>query len=397
MFNDKTSKIMKAFSIILIIATLFAACSSNKNEQNTTTGNSDHLNNTEKTIQDIPVDKESLQLFNNKCMICHNTGTSEETSIAPPMVSVKRRYKMSYESKEEFVKAVVDYTNNPTDEHALMVKAKEKFNIMPKFMYDKADLEKIAAFIYDNEIEQPVWFKEHFKKEHGNFKTVENIKPENPENSEILLHNKCVICHQNSSLQTKPIAPLISEFSATYKEKYKPKEEFSKAIVHFVNKPNEENALLKESIAQYNLMPQLNYSENTIKIIADYLYGSDEKNIDQQMKKITKNNTPTENTPQSVYESKCKICHNINVAQGEMLAPPMVNIQRKYKMLHKTKEEFIAAVINFTSSPTQGKAVMFGALKQFEVMPKLNYHENDLKMAAEYIYDNQFEKPAWFK
>ena len=139
MFNDKTSKKMKAFSIIIIIAILFAACSPNKNEQTTTANNSDNLNSTEKIAQDVPIDKESLQLFNNKCMICHNTGTSEETAIAPPMVSVKRRYKMSFDTKEEFVKAVVNYTSNPTDEHALMVKAKEKFNIMPKLMYDKAD------------------------------------------------------------------------------------------------------------------------------------------------------------------------------------------------------------------------------------------------------------------
>lgn len=384
---------MKSFSIILLITVLFSACSTTNNEKTAYKNNPDSLKNADNPAQKLTSDKESSALFINKCLICHSVGNSEETAIAPPMVSVKRRYKMSFDSKEDFVQAVVSFTNNPTDEHVLMVKAKEKFNLMPKLMYDKADLEKIAAYIYGNEIEQPKWFDEHFKKEHGDFKTIENASLENPV---VLLQNKCVICHQNSILQTKPIAPLISEFSEAYKKKYKTKEEFTKAIVHFVNEPKEENALLPDAVKKYNLMPRLNYSENTVKIIAGYLYGTN-NNIDKQMKKITKNSISKVNTPQSVYDTRCKICHNVNVAKSDMLAPPMVNIQRKYNMLHKTKEEFIAAVVNFTQLPTQGKVVMFGALKQFEVMPQLNYPEDDLKLAAEYIYDSQFEKPAWFK
>ncbi len=380
--------------LVMITISLLAACNQSNSDYSNAVSDTDRLNELNSSAKLSVSDQNTLQLFNDKCMICHGLGTSEETAIAPPMVSVKRRYKMSYDTKEEFVAAMVNFTKNPKDEKVLMVKAHEKFKLMPKLLYDKADLEKIAGFIYENEIEKPEWFAAHFEKEHGNFKTIENANPEKPE---VLLHNKCVICHQNSVLQTQPIAPLISDFATAYKKKYKTKEDFSKAIVHFVNNPQKENALLPESVEKYNLMPKLNYSEKTIKIIADYLYDSDIQNVDKQMKEISKSNIPAKNTPESVYNTKCKICHNVNVAQGEMLAPPMVNIRKKYNMIHKSKERFITAIVNFTQSPEQEKAIMFGALKQFELMPKLNYPENDLKMAAEYIYENEFEKPTWFK
>ena len=36
---------------------------------------------------------------------------------------------------------------------------------MPKQSFYEDDLEIIAAYIYDNEIEQPKWFETHFKEE----------------------------------------------------------------------------------------------------------------------------------------------------------------------------------------------------------------------------------------
>ncbi|MCF6167007.1 c-type cytochrome [Lutibacter sp.] len=112
---------------------------------------------------------EGYTLFKNNCYACHSViSKSHDEIIAPPMVAVKRRYKMAYNSKEEFVKAVVAWASDPKEDNALMRGAVNQFKVMPKQLFKKEDLIKIAGYIYDNEIEQPAWFKSHFNTMHPN-------------------------------------------------------------------------------------------------------------------------------------------------------------------------------------------------------------------------------------
>jgi len=83
------------------------------------------------------------------------------------MAAIKWRYKKQYNNKADFVEGVVAWGLNPTEETALMKGAVKEFNIMPKPATKEADIKTIAAFMYDNELEQPEWFAEHFKKMHG--------------------------------------------------------------------------------------------------------------------------------------------------------------------------------------------------------------------------------------
>ena len=146
---------MKANLIIIVITSFFISSCNNKtssiqiNESNLTT------------------DNKAFELFQQKCYACHSVTTkSHDEIIAPPMVAVKRRYMKEYDSKEDFVKAVVNYAIDPKEENALMRGAVNKFNVMPKQAFNEDDLIKIATYIYDNEIESPKWFKEHFKQNH---------------------------------------------------------------------------------------------------------------------------------------------------------------------------------------------------------------------------------------
>ena len=75
---------------------------------------------------------------------------------------------MQFDNKEDFVNAVVAYAADPKAENALMIGAVNKFKAMPKQAFEKADLKKIAAYIYDNEIETPEWFEDHFQQKHKN-------------------------------------------------------------------------------------------------------------------------------------------------------------------------------------------------------------------------------------
>lgn len=111
----------------------------------------------------------SLNLLKQKCYVCHSvTSKSHDEIIAPPMVAVVRRYKMSYKDKDAFVKAVTNYVLNPTSESALMFGAVKQFNVMPKQPFEKKDIIKISEYIFENELESPEWFDSHFETEHPN-------------------------------------------------------------------------------------------------------------------------------------------------------------------------------------------------------------------------------------
>lgn len=150
---------IKFITIAIIVASLFSSCNkqkakNSKIEISPTT----ELENT-----------EALILFQQNCYACHSVTTkSHDEIIAPPMAAVKRRYMKEYDSKNDFVKAVVAYASDPKAENALMVGAVDKFKAMPKQEFTKEDLTKIASYIYDTEIETPEWFEDHFQQNHKN-------------------------------------------------------------------------------------------------------------------------------------------------------------------------------------------------------------------------------------
>jgi mono/diheme cytochrome c family protein len=112
---------------------------------------------------------EALKLFQQKCYACHSVATkSHDEIIAPPMIAVKKRYSMQYDNKEDFVNAVVAYAIDPKAENALMIGAVNQFKAMPKQAFSEDDLKKIATYIYENKIETPEWFEEHFQPNHKN-------------------------------------------------------------------------------------------------------------------------------------------------------------------------------------------------------------------------------------
>ena len=389
--------IMRVLSIILVSIVFLSSCSqSNDSVSESVVDNKLYL-----TAGLNYEQAEAEKLYTGKCMICHGVGTSEETAIAPPMASIKRRYLREFRSKEDFVKGMVSFSENPTDDKAMMFNAMATFNVMPKLGYKKEELVKIAAFIFDTEIIMPDWHENHGGRGEGrssgrNRSQLSNKPEKKLENTaETLLNSKCVICHQNSEGQTSAIAPPLTELISTYKEKYKTQGEFSSAVLKFVNNPQKENSLMPESIEQYNLMPKLNYATKDVELIAKYLFGTDSEKIEKQLVENKKNIISEKLSPEGVYNARCKICHNIDVPRNELLAAPMVNIKRKYLRVYRSKEDFIEGIVDFTRSPEQGKAMMFGALKEFELMPKLNYSDEELKMAAEYIFYTKFEKPRW--
>ena len=146
--------------VLLLVA--FSSCNKQKSQEDFSM-NSSVTSETDKA--------EALALFQQKCYACHSVATkSHDEIIAPPMIAVKKRYSMQYDNKEDFVNAFVAYAIDPKAENALMPGAVEKFKPMPKQAFEEADLKKIATYIYENKIETPVWFEEHFQQNHKNGK-----------------------------------------------------------------------------------------------------------------------------------------------------------------------------------------------------------------------------------
>ena len=108
--------------------------------------------------------QEAQQLMATHCYICHSPTASEtEGRIAPPMVAIKARYLMEYVNKEEFVTQMMQFVENPTTENAIMYGAVDRFNVMPKQVFPEGVVQKIANYMYEYQIEEPVWFKEHWE------------------------------------------------------------------------------------------------------------------------------------------------------------------------------------------------------------------------------------------
>ena len=154
---------MKKFIALISLSIGLMSCSSWTKEKNE--GITAQNAATASTLQT----SEGYTLMKNNCYACHNPNSaSHDDLIAPPLVAVKRRYQMQYPKKEEFVNAMVEWVQNPSQEKILMPGAVNQFNVMIKMPLDAKVLQNIASYMYENELEKPDWFEEHFKEMHGN-------------------------------------------------------------------------------------------------------------------------------------------------------------------------------------------------------------------------------------
>lgn len=112
-------------------------------------------------------DATALALLKTNCLNCHATDSkSHDDLIAPPIIAVKRRYSAVYTEREDFIRHIIDWAKKPTEDKAIMYGAVNRFKIMPYLKFEEKDLRRIGAYLYDNEVEQPAWFEEHFKEMH---------------------------------------------------------------------------------------------------------------------------------------------------------------------------------------------------------------------------------------
>ena len=94
-----------------------------------------------------------------------------------------------------------------------------------------------------------------------------------------------------------------------------------------------------------------------------------------------------------LMETNCYICHTPEATEGNRLAPPMIAVKRHYINESISKKEFTEDLLNWIKDPSLDKVKMKGAVRRFGVMPKTVYPEEMIRQIADYIYDNDIEKP----
>ena len=128
---------MKKLFILPIFSLILVSCSDSSKE----------VDSNDKVVQ-----LNGKELMENNCYSCHNTqGT--DNMLAPPMHRVKDHYWDDETSKEEFVTAIVEWCENPTEENSMMPGARRKFGLMPKQNFDSKEVEAIASYLFEMDIE----------------------------------------------------------------------------------------------------------------------------------------------------------------------------------------------------------------------------------------------------
>lgn len=106
---------------------------------------------------------------------------------------------------------------------------------------------------------------------------------------------------------------------------------------------------------------------------------------------------PKESVGLEILKRHCYACHNPEASSHDaLLAPPMEAVKFRYKRQYANQEKFVQAMISFVQSPSNEKALMFGAVSKFGVMPALAIPDSTLKTLSDYIYTQELEKPIWF-
>jgi hypothetical protein len=94
--------------------------------------------------------------------------------------------------------------------------------------------------------------------------------------------------------------------------------------------------------------------------------------------------------------SKCFSCHSPNMEIDNRLAPPMFKVKEHYISDSINKTEFVNSVWKFVQNPSEDVSIMPGAVRNFGLMPKQDFKEEEVKAIASYIYDNDVSADSWY-
>ena len=87
-----------------------------------------------------------------------------------------------------------------------------------------------------------------------------------------IIETECYLCHNPKASEVSMIAPPMVAIKKHYIDSTTTKEQFTKAIVGWINDPQEEKSKMPGAINRFGIMPYQPYPEETISLIAEYMY-----------------------------------------------------------------------------------------------------------------------------
>lgn len=164
---------MKSHLKISLIVTLAICISLGITSLITDSINKSGLSSNNLTLESISSseDAKALKMIAQQCFTCHSpdTGGGKESRLGPPMHKVREHYYKEGIKKEDFIKDVVTFIQNPNEEKSKMKGAIRNFGLMPNIYVDQDDAKLIAAYIFENDLSSEEW-----KKQWEAFKTKNN-------------------------------------------------------------------------------------------------------------------------------------------------------------------------------------------------------------------------------
>jgi len=106
----------------------------------------------------------------------------------------------------------------------------------------------------------------------NNEEAADKVENETAHEGEILLQKNCYVCHSPTQ-QTGRIAPPMEYVKEHYIKEGTTEKEFTEAFISFVQHPTKAKAKMPGAIANFGLMPQQAFPEETLQKIADYIYN----------------------------------------------------------------------------------------------------------------------------
>ena len=106
------------------------------------------------------------EILTTVCMVCHKIERGPNM-VAPPLFGVKNHYLRQHRERGEFVTAVSEWIVAPNAESSLMAGAVNRFKLMPAQTLSKEDAQAVAGYLYDVNLTEPDWYKEHYQRQHG--------------------------------------------------------------------------------------------------------------------------------------------------------------------------------------------------------------------------------------
>jgi mono/diheme cytochrome c family protein len=144
--------IILTFSLGLLLT--IGSCNSNSNINSAT------LSDAETT--------KAYELMSTKCFACHGPDAALDNRMGPPMIAIKKHYISNETTLEDFKNAMLAFVDSPSEILSKMPGAVKKFGLMPKMSFPKEEIELIAQYIYEQDIEEPEWFQKHYEEAHLN-------------------------------------------------------------------------------------------------------------------------------------------------------------------------------------------------------------------------------------